>query len=103
MLCGLTWQLHHNVTRRSRAALAAYLSARIVLVAWCVAIVAMLRGTRYDHVHVHHLYLGWALAAFADSNHPISAVMLAIGSGIFVQGCGPSRPPEMSCEWRSIP
>ena len=90
-MLGLTWELHYNLTRKSRAALAAYLSARIVLVAWCAAIVAMLRGTRYDHVHVHHLYLGWTLALFADSNHPISAVMLAIGTGIFVQGCAMSR------------
>jgi len=85
---GLTWQLHHNVTRKSRPALAAYLSARIVLLVWCAALVALLHGTRYDRVHVHHLYLGWALAVFADCNHPISAVMLAVGAGIFVQGCG---------------
>ena len=85
------WQLRYNVTRKSRAALAAYLSARVVLLVWCAALVAMLRGTRYDHVHVHHLYLGWSLAVFADSNHPISAIMLAVGAGIFVQGCAVSQ------------
>ncbi len=93
-MLGLTWQLHYNMTRKSRPALAAYLSARFALLAWCATLVALLRGTRYDHVHVHHLYLGWALAVFADSNHPISAVMLAVGAGIFVQGCA------MSQSWR---
>ena len=73
--------------------MAAYLAARIALGAWTLAICALLRGTRYDRVHVHHLYLGWALAVFADANHPISAVMLAIGTAIFVQGCGTLLDP----------
>ena len=88
VLFGLAWQLYFNATRKPQPVFAAYLSARIALVAWTIAICAMLRGTRYDHVHVHHLYLGWSLAVFADANHTISAVMLAVGAAIFVQGCG---------------
>lgn len=34
----------------------------------------------------HHLYLGWALALWADFNEPLSVATLAVGAGIFVQG-----------------
>ena len=40
------------------------------------------------HIHLHHLYLGWGLALWADVNEPLSAVTLAVGAGIFVQGVG---------------
>jgi hypothetical protein len=36
----------------------------------------------------HHLYIGWALALWADFNAPLSAATLAVGAGIFVQGIG---------------
>ena len=39
-------------------------------------------------IHLHHLYIGWALAIWADFNAPLSAVTLAVGAGIFVQGVG---------------
>ncbi len=40
------------------------------------------------HLHLHHLYLGWAFALFAEFNTPLSALTLAITTGIFVQGIG---------------
>lgn len=36
--------------------------------------------------HLHHLYLGWALALWAELDHWLSALTLAVGTGIFLQG-----------------
>ena len=42
----------------------------------------------YNTVHIHHYYLGWSIALFAEFNHPISAVTLAIAMGVFAEGVG---------------
>lgn len=36
--------------------------------------------------HLHHYMVGFLIAIIAEFNHPISLLLLAIGSGIFVQG-----------------
>jgi hypothetical protein len=50
-------------------------------------------------VHIHHLYLGWALAMWSVFSHPISAMTLAVGMAVFVQGVSlPSgMPPRFIC------
>ena len=42
----------------------------------------------YNTQHIHHFYLGWSIALFAEFNHPLSAVTLAIAMGVFAQGVG---------------
>lgn len=42
----------------------------------------------YNTQHIHHFYLGWSIALFAEFNHPISAITLAISMGVFTQGVG---------------
>ncbi len=49
----------------------------------------MLWDTREATIHVHHVFIGWALALFAEFNHPASAVFLAVMSALFVQGAPP--------------
>merc|ERR1711924_17213 len=36
--------------------------------------------------HIHHYLIAWMCAIFAEFNHPISLLLLAVASGIFVQG-----------------
>lgn len=42
----------------------------------------------YNTQHIHHFYLGWSVALFAEFNHPISLATLAIAMGVFAQGVG---------------
>ena len=42
----------------------------------------------YNTQHIHHFYIGWTIALFAEFNHPLSAVTLAIAMGVFAQGVG---------------
>ena len=42
----------------------------------------------YNTQHIHHFYLGWSIALFAEFNHPLSAITLAISMGVFTQGVG---------------
>lgn len=42
----------------------------------------------FNTQHIHHFYLGWSIALFAEFNHPISAITLAISMGVFTQGVG---------------
>lgn len=67
-----------------------YAGARLFLILWFVTWSALLERQSNPPVkiHLHHLYIGWTLALWANVNSPLSAITLAIGSGIFVQGIG---------------
>merc|ERR1712039_1147891 len=36
--------------------------------------------------HLHHSYVGFMAASLAEFNHPLSTILLAVGTGVFVQG-----------------
>ncbi|CAJ1367518.1 unnamed protein product [Effrenium voratum] len=38
------------------------------------------------YIHLHHYIIGFLVALLAEFNHPISLVLLAAGTGVFVQG-----------------
>lgn len=65
--------------------LAAYLLPRaaplVFFGAWAVALPA---SGSYQ-LHLHHYAVGWAAASFACFNHPVSGLLLAIGTAVFVQ------------------
>jgi hypothetical protein len=67
-----------------------YLLTRVVMLVWFASGAIILASSKEApvHIHLHHLYIGWALALWCDVNAPISVVALAIGAGIFVQGIG---------------
>jgi len=44
------------------------------------------RGEYQLSFHLHHYVLAFMLALLAEFNHPLSLLLLAAGSGIFVQG-----------------
>jgi hypothetical protein len=70
-----------------RASFLVYLLTRIVMLGWFTS-AAVIFATHGIQVHLHHLYIGWALTLWCNLNLPVSAVALAIGAGIFVQGIG---------------
>ncbi|KAL6780876.1 hypothetical protein ACKKBG_A08825 [Auxenochlorella protothecoides x Auxenochlorella symbiontica] len=64
-----------------------YLLPRCTILGYCGMGLVTLSGKGHA-IHFHHLYVGLALAMWADANHMLSAALLAIGAGIFCQGLG---------------
>ena len=83
------WHIVIAWRRAPKASFLVYLFTRVVMLAWFLsAAVILARSSPPVHIHLHHLYIGWALALWCDVNAPVSVVALAIGAGIFVQGIG---------------
>lgn len=89
-LASIGWHAQAAWRCKSRANFVAYVSSRAVVILFYVGAALLLSasGSRYSALHVHHLYLGWCVASWAEFDHPISVVTLALGLGIFVQGIG---------------
>lgn len=83
----VAWHIKRVAASRTRADAATYVASRLLLLGCFAGAAAVLRRQGVD-MHLHHLYLGWSLALWAELDHPISAVTLAVGCGIFVQGIG---------------
>lgn len=76
--------------RQRRRALALYLLPRLLVLGYFAAWLAALPLSGAYSLHLHHYALGWAAACFAAFNHPVSGLLLAFGTAVFVQvgGCG---------------
>eukprot|EP00927_Polykrikos_kofoidii_P086798 TRINITY_DN9832_c0_g1_i1.p1 TRINITY_DN9832_c0_g1~~TRINITY_DN9832_c0_g1_i1.p1 ORF type:complete len:376 (-),score=30.35 TRINITY_DN9832_c0_g1_i1:76-1203(-) len=64
----------------------AYSASRLLL--WCLYIAYFVMAARDLTVtfHLHHYLVGFLLAVLAEFNHPVSLLLLSIGSGVMVQG-----------------
>ena len=87
------WHARHAarvLTWRPRLAYLASRSALVLLifVLWLIMTASPLGRKRYEATHLHHWLIGFVLASWGAFNHPISATLLAVGAGIFVQGIG---------------
>ncbi|GAB4813808.1 hypothetical protein N2152v2_000854 [Parachlorella kessleri] len=82
------WHLIAAKRGRGWADFFAYLLSRLVVLAWFGGSALMLKVTQTAtvYMHLHHLYIGWMLALWAEFSSPLSGVTLAVGTGIFVQG-----------------
>ena len=80
--------------RRLRAArwrcLGLYLLPRLAALAYFAAWLGGLPASGAYSLHLHHYALGFAVAIFAAFNHPVSGLVLALATAVFVQvrGCG---------------
>ena len=63
----------HGAGRAGRDFIA-YVSSRAAVILFYVGAGAMLSltGSHYSALHVHHLYLGFAIAMWAEFDHPVS-------------------------------
>lgn len=68
--------------------LAAFTAARLAVYAFFAASAAALTSSGSASLHLHHLYLGWAAALWAEHSHWASGLLLAGGAAVFVQGAG---------------
>lgn len=64
----------------------AYALSRLTIWAMYVLFFIESEKTAMVDFHLHHYMVGFLIAILAEFNHPISLLLLAIGSGIFVQG-----------------
>ena len=48
----------------------------------------ILAAKENDIYHFHHYFIAWIISLFAQFQHPVPLALLAISSGIFVQGIG---------------
>lgn len=58
------------------------------------------RDTPGSAFHLHHLYIGWLLAMWGAFNHPLSGGLLAVATGIFVQGVAAYDFADLFCDAR---
>lgn len=82
VLFHVVWAAMHNPLK----ACVAYLGSRLVVwVIYAMYFVEAGKITTADF-HLHHYMVGYLIAILAEFNHPVSLLLLAIGTGIFVQG-----------------
>ena len=58
------------------------------------------RDTPGSAFHLHHLYIGWLLAQWGAFNRWPSGALLAIATGIFVQGIAAYEFADLFCDAR---
>lgn len=63
-----------------------------------ISSIIMAKYSAYNKLHVHHFFLGWSVAIWAEFNHPVSALTLAIAMGVFSHGA----LIRLSCAYQSI-
>ena len=77
---GTTWRW-----RQRRHALALYLLPRVAVLGYFAAWLLALPLSGAYSLHLHHYALGWAVGCFGAFNHPVSGLVLVLGSAVFVQ------------------
>lgn len=77
-----------------------YLLPRLAVLLYFGAWLAALPASGAYSLHLHHYALAWAVAIFAAFNHPISGLVLALATAVFVQVGSPRRPHTVRCAWR---
>lgn len=85
ILAVIVWHIVVVVRQRQWPDAVAYIASRVLLLAFLGGSAVALRLLGVN-MHLHHLYLGWMLALWAELERPLSGVTLAIGTGIFLQG-----------------
>lgn len=65
-----------------------YLLARMAVYGYFGIWAGVVLGTGEASMHLHHLYLGLAIAIWAEFNHWLSGLTLATGLAVFIQGAG---------------
>jgi len=80
------WHLWRAFKYNSWAGFVAYTGSRLSLLGFYATYVFVAAGDPHVHLHFHHYAVGFLMASLAEFNHPFSVLLLAIGTGIFVQG-----------------
>lgn len=82
----LTWHLWMAYCTNSWAGFVAYAMSRGVLVFFFAMYLFVSLSHQGVGFHLHHYAVGWLAASLAEFNHPLSLILLACGTAVFVQG-----------------
>lgn len=83
----LGWHFRAAYKHNSTSGFAAYLLSRGAMLSFYLAyLIIKLRDEADIVFHFHHYAFGFVAASFAEFNHPISILLLACGTAVFVQG-----------------
>lgn len=82
----VAWHFHCAYKHNPLQGFLAYSLSRFAVCLFYFSYLSLAASTTDVDVHLHHYVVGFLVALLAEFNHPISMVLLAAGSGIFVQG-----------------
>lgn len=96
-LAAWAWHLRLALRGGRWLHLSVYLGSRLAVYAYFIASVAALTSSGEASFHLHHLYLGWAAAIWAEFDHWASGLLLAVGAAVFVQVSGCDQKGGKHC------
>lgn len=82
----LLWHFVCAFKHNSLKGFFAYSLSRLAVWIFYGCYLGLAASTSDVSVHLHHYVVGFLCATLAEFNHPVSMALLAIGSGVFVQG-----------------
>ncbi|CAK9026977.1 unnamed protein product [Durusdinium trenchii] len=82
----LGWHFYCAYRHNPLSGFLAYTCSRLAIWIFYALYLYVAANTAGVYVHLHHYIIGFLCAILAEFNHPISLLVLAGGTGIFVQG-----------------
>ncbi|CAK9030359.1 unnamed protein product [Durusdinium trenchii] len=82
----LGWHFYCACRHNPLSGFLAYTCSRLAIWIFYALYLYVAANTAGVYVHLHHYIIGFLCAILAEFNHPISLLVLAGGTGIFVQG-----------------
>lgn len=80
------WHVWCAFAHNSLKGFVSYVLSRLFVWLFYGAYLMVAAHTVGANVHLHHYVVGFLCAILAEFNHPLSLVLLAAGTGVFVQG-----------------
>lgn len=81
------WHLRRACIHRSWKEFVAYTAPRVIVLGFFVVFNTILPQYSGDYrVHLHHYMVAFIFASLAEFNHPVSLILLAVSTSVFVQG-----------------
>jgi len=82
----VAWHVYTAFKHNSRSGFAAYIGSRLILAVFYAGYLVAKLANQDLSFHFHHYMVAFLAASLAEFNHPFSLMLLAIATGIFVQG-----------------
>lgn len=82
----ILWHIWIAFWHNSRTGFFVYVASRFCIFGFFSAYVVVSMTHLETDLHFHHYTIGFVVACLAEFDHPLSLLLLAIGTGVFVQG-----------------
>ena len=102
----VAWHARHALRALPRRERLAYLASRLAVCfaffgMWFLYKVSRPGRKGLEEMHLHHWAIGFLIAIWGAFNHPLSATLLAVGTGIFVQARPSCAVASFGLIWRT--